>query len=340
MKLKEIRDLLEGRLEGDPEIEIHSVNGLEEARKGEITFLSHKKYLDALKQSQCTAVIVPHGLSLEADKAILYVENPYLAFARLLEVFHPPKKETPGISGQGIVSETARLGEGVTVYPLAFVGKGAKIGDHSVLYPGVFVGENVSIGAHATLHANVSVYSGTVIGDRVIVHGGAVIGSDGFGYVPDSQGKRHKIPQVGRVVIEDDVEIGANTCIDRGTIGETRILRGVKLDNMVQIAHNCVVGEDSVMAAQVGISGSCRIGKRVMLGGQVGVADHVTIGDDVMIVAQSGVPSDLEEKKIYAGSPTVDRNTWRKTQMALPRVPELIKKIRVLEKRIEKLEEK
>lgn len=340
MKLKEIRDLLEGRLEGDPEIEIHSVNGIEEARKGEITFLSHKKYLGALKQSQCTAVIVPHGLSLEADKAILYVENPYLAFARLLDVFHPKKKETPGISGQAIVSETARLGEGVTIYPLAFVGKGAEIGDHSILYPGVFVGENVSIGKYTTLHANVSVYSGTVIGDRVIVHGGAAIGSDGFGYVPDSSGKRHKIPQVGRVVIEDDVEIGANACIDRGTIGETRILRGVKLDNMVQIAHNCVVGEDSVMAAQVGISGSCKVGKRAMLGGQVGVADHVTIGDDVMIVAQSGVPSDLEGKRIYAGSPTVDRNTWRKTQMALPRVPELIKKIRELEKRIAKLEEK
>lgn len=340
MKLKEIRDLLNGRLEGNPEIEIHSVNGIEEAREGEITFLSHKKYLTVLTDSKCSAVIAPLGITTGTEKAVIFVENPYLAFAKLLEIFHPRKKEIPGISPRSVISETAILGQGVTIHPLAYVGEGAKIGDHSVLYPGAFIGENVTIGCHCTIYPNTSIYADTVIGNQVIIHAGAVIGSDGFGYVPDPQGKRHKIPQVGKVVIEDDVEIGANTCIDRATMGETRILRGVKLDNMVQIAHNCVVGQDSVMAAQVGISGSCKIGDRAMLGGQVGVADHVEIGNDVIIIAQSGVPSDLEEKKIYAGSPTMDRNTWRRTQMALPKVPELIKKVRAMEKRIEELEEK
>ncbi len=330
--------MLNGCLEGDPDLEIRGVNGVEEAAEGEITFLSHKKYLAALKDSKCTAAILPEGVSLETGKAVISVKNPYLAFAKLLGIFHPPIKETPGVSSQSVVSDSAVLGKDVTIYPLVYVGENAKIGDGTVLFPGVFVGDHSTIGFHGVIHSHVSIYAGMQIGDRVVIHSGAVIGSDGFGFVPDETGKRNKIPQVGKVVLEDDVEIGANTCIDRGTMGETRIRKGVKLDNLIQIAHNCTVGEDSVLAAQVGISGSTSIGKRAMMGGQVGVADHVEMGDDVMIVAQSGVPSDLPGKQIYAGSPTVKRNVWRKTQMALPQLPDLIKKVRAMEKRIEELE--
>lgn len=338
MKIKEICLLLNGRLEGNPELEIHGVNGIEEAMEGEITLLSHKKYLGKLGNSKCSAVIAPLGTNLEIDKAAIYVKNPHSAFAKLLGIYYPPKEEAPHISRQAAISKSAVLGKGVKIYPLAFVGDGVTIGDRCVLYPGVYIGDNVTIGSQSTIYPNVSIYSGTVIGNKVIVHGGAVIGSDGFGYVADEDGRRQKIPQVGRVVIEDEVEIGANTCIDRATIGETRICKGVKLDNLIQIAHNCTVGEDSVMAAQVGISGSCRVGKRVMMGGQVGVADHVNIGDDVMVVAQSGIPSDLEEKQIYAGSPVIGHGSWRRAQMALPKLPDLIKKVRALEKQLEERE--
>lgn len=336
MKLKEISLLLNGRLEGDPELEIHGVNGIEEAMEGEITLLSHKKYLGKLGNSKCAAVIAPLETNAGTNRAVIYVKNPYLAFARLLEAFYPPKEEVPHISPKSAVSESAALGNGVRIYPMVYVGDGVTIGDRSVLYPGVYVGDNTRIGDNSVIYANVSIYPGTVIGNRVAIHSGTVIGSDGFGYVVDEHGRRKKVPQVGRVVIEDEVEIGANTCIDRATIGETRIRKGAKLDNLIQIAHNCTIGEDSVMAAQVGISGSCRVGKRVMMGGQVGVADHVEIGDDAMIAAQSGVPSDLEGKQVYAGSPTIGHGSWRRAQMALPKLPDLIKKVRALEKLMEK----
>jgi len=340
VKLEDIRRLLEGRLEGDPDIEIRGIKGITEAGEGDITFLSQKKYRKALKDSRCSAVLAPWKMTLETEKAVIKVKNPTLAFAKLLHAFYPPKPEIPGVSSESVISKSAILGEQVTIYPLVYIGGEVTIGDHSVIYPGGFIGDNVKIGAQCVLFANVSIYPGSVIGDRVRIHSGAVIGSDGFGYVAEDEGKRHKVPQVGRVVIEDDVEVGANTCIDRATIGETRILQGVKLDNLVQIAHNCEVGENTVMAAQVGISGSCRIGKRAMLGGQVGVADHVNIGNDVMIVAQSGVPSDLEGNKIYAGSPTVPHKVWRRSQVSLPRLPELIKNVRSMGKRLEEIEKK
>ncbi len=338
MKLEEICDLLGGRLEGDPDLEIHGVNGIEEGREGEISFISHKKYVAEMESSQCSAFVAPEKITVSHEKAAIYVKNPHLAFVKLLNLFHPSKKEEPGISPQSFISKSAIIERDVTIYPMVYVGENTKICGNTVIHPGAFIGYNVKIGVECIVYANVSIYDGTVIGDRVVIHSGAVIGSDGFGYVLDEEGNRHKIPQVGNVVIEDEVEIGANTCIDRATVGETRILKGVKLDNLVQIAHNCVVGEDSVMAAQVGISGSCKIGKRVMMGGQVGMADHVNVGDDVMIVGQSGVPSDLEGKQIYAGSPTVKHSSWRKAQAALPKLPDLIKKARSMEKRIKELE--
>jgi UDP-3-O-[3-hydroxymyristoyl] glucosamine N-acyltransferase len=266
------------------------------------------------------------------------VTHPHLAFAKILTLFSQKPYQPKGIDPNAWISPTAKLGKDLTVYPFVYIGDRCSIGDRATLYPGVSVGEDSSIGEDSILYPNVSVYSATIIGKRVMLHSGVVVGSEGFGYV--KEGKRNlKIPQVGIVEIEDDVEIGANTTIDRAALGKTIIRRGVKIDNLVQVAHNVVIGEDSIIVAQVGISGSTKIGSNVTLAGQVGVVGHVEIGDNAMVGAQAGVTHDLPGNRGYVGSPALPHREFLRAITVFPKLPEMRKTLLDLEKRLQKMEE-
>jgi len=336
-KLRELAEYAGGTVIGDGEVEITGVAPIEGARRGEITFIANPKYLSRLHETEASAIIVSREIG-RAEKPLLSVENPYLTFAKILHLFHEKPYRPGGVNPNAWVSPTASLGKDLTLFPFVYVGDRCQIGDRVTLSPGVCVGEGSSIGEDSILYPNVSVYPGTVIGRRVILHSGVVVGSDGFGFV--KEGKQNvKIPQVGTVEIGDDVEIGANTTIDRAALGKTTIQRGVKIDNLVQVAHNVVIGEDSIIVAQVGISGSTRIGNNVTLGGQVGLAGHIKIGDNVMIGAQSGVAQDLPPNGAYTGSPAVPHRDFLRMAMTLPKVPEMRRALTDLEKRLAKIEE-
>jgi len=338
MKLKELAQWIGGTVVGDGEVEIHSVASIEDAKEGEITFIANPKYLSKLNQTRASAVIVSPEV-IPGEKHLLCVKNPYLAFAKILTLFTQKPYQSKGIDSNAWVSPTAQLGEDLTVYPFVYIGDRCHIGDRVTLYPGVYVGEDSSIGEDSILHTNVSIYPGMTIGKRVILHSGVVVGSDGFGYAKEG-GKNFKVPQVGKVEIEDDVEIGSNTSIDRGTLGNTIIRRGVKIDNLVQIAHNVLIGEDSIIVAQVGISGSTKLGSNVTLAGQVGLTGHLQIGDNVMIGAQSGVAQDVPANQAVTGSPAMPHREFLRMIMTMPKVPEMRKRLTEMEKRLNRIEEK
>jgi UDP-3-O-[3-hydroxymyristoyl] glucosamine N-acyltransferase len=336
-KLGELAALVGGTVIGDDQVEISGVAAIEVAQAGEITFIAHPRFLSKFAETKASAVIVSKEIP-SSQKPLLCVTNPSLAFAKIFALFSQKPYQPKGIDLKAWVSPTAQLGQEITIYPFAWIGERCRIGDRVTLYPGVFVGEDSSIGEESVLYPNVCIYPGTVIGKRVILHSGVVVGGDGFGYVKEGK-KNVKIPQIGKVEIEDDVEIGANTTIDRATFGKTIIQRGVKIDNLVQVAHNVVVGEDSIIVAQVGIAGSTKIGTNVTLGGQVGVADHVEIGDNVMVGAQSGVPSDLAPNQAYAGSPVLSHREWLRVANISPKLPEMRKTLIEIDKRLKKIEE-
>jgi len=336
-KLRELAQWVGGTVVGDEEVEISGVAAIEEARTGEITFIAHPKYLPLLNTTNASAVIVSTGIT-QARRPLLCVANPYMAFAKILSLFFQKADQVKGIDPNAWVSPSARLGKEISIYPFVYVGDRCQIGDRVTLYPGVYVGEDSSIDEESILFPNVSIYSRTVIGKRVILHSGVVVGSDGFGYTKEGK-KNVKIPQVGGVEIEDDVEIGANTTIDRATLGKTIIRRGVKIDNLVQVAHNVVIGEDSIIVAQVGISGSTKIGSNVTLAGQVGLVGHIEIGDNVLVGAQSGVTHDLAANQAYSGSPAMEHRQFLRTITVMPKLPEMRKTLLDMEKRLKKIEE-
>jgi len=336
-KLEELALWVDGIVVGDGRIEISGVAAIESAQAGEISFIANPKYLPNLSKTNASAVIVSKEVT-QADKPLLCVTNPHLAFAKILTLFSQKPYQPRGIDSSAWISPTARLGKDLTLYPFVYVGDRCSIGDRVTLYPGVFVGEDASIGEDSILYPHVSIYSATIIGKRVILHSGVVVGSDGFGYV--KEGKRNvKIPQIGIVEIENDVEIGANTTIDRAALGKTIIRRGVKIDNLVQVAHNVVIGEDSIIVAQVGISGSTKIGSNVTLAGQVGVVGHLEIGDNVVVGAQAGVTHDLPGNQGYVGSPALPHREFLRAITTFPKLPEMRKTLLDLEKRIRKLED-
>ena len=336
--LQEIADYLGARVIGDPEVVVHGLGSLDKAVAGEITFLANPKYADKVRECGATAVVMPPGAD-SFGKHVIETDKPQLAFAMLLKLFHEPPTPSLGVMPGAHVSPSAELGSDITIYPGAYVGDGVKIGDRVTIHPSVVIYAGCSIGDDVILHANVSVRERCRIGNRVIVHNGSVIGSDGFGYVQD--GRRHvKVPQVGIVVVEDDVEIGANVTIDRAALEQTVIGRGTKIDNLVQIAHNVVLGEDCLIVAQVGVAGSAILGNSVVVGGQAGIVGHLRICDNVMIGAQSGVSNDIKEPGIYSGSPIMPHKEWLKSSMTLPKLPEMRKSVASLEKRVAALEEK
>jgi UDP-3-O-[3-hydroxymyristoyl] glucosamine N-acyltransferase len=336
-KLKELAEWVGGTVVGDGEVEITGVGPIEGARPGEITFIAHPKFLSKLSETAASAVIVSPEIT-QAKQSLLSVKNPQLAFTKILTLYASQPYQPRGIDSRAWISPSTQLGKELTIYPFVYVGDRCRIGDRVTLYPGVYVDEEASIGEDSILYSNVSVHERTAIGKRVILHSGVVVGSDGFGYVKDGK-KNVKIPQVGRVEIEDDVEIGANTTIDRAAFGKTVLRRGVKIDNLAQIAHNVVVGEDSIIVAQVGIAGSTKIGTNVTLGGQVGIVDHVEIGDNAMVAAQAGVMHNLPPNQVYSGGPAIPHRENLKLLAAFSKLPEMKKTLIEIEKRLKKIEE-
>jgi len=334
--LKELAEWVGGTVIGDEEVEISGVASIEEAQPGQITFIANPKFLPKLRETNAAAIIVSPEIT-QSSKPLLCVTNPYLAFTKILTLFSQKTYQPKGIDPHTWISPTALLGNELTIHPFVYIGDRCRIGDRVILYPGVYVGEDSSIGEESVIYSNVSIYPGTVIGKRVILHSGVAVGSDGFGYVKEGR-NNVKIPQVGGIEIEDDVEMGANTTVDRGALGKTIIRRGVKIDNLVQVAHNVVIGEDSIIVAQVGIAGSTKIGSNVILAGQVGVADHVEIGDNVMVGAQSGVPYNLPANQGYTGSPALPHREFLRAITAFPKLPEMRKTLIEMEKRLKKIE--
>ncbi|MDH7500052.1 MAG: UDP-3-O-(3-hydroxymyristoyl)glucosamine N-acyltransferase [candidate division NC10 bacterium] len=337
MKLSDLADALSCQLQGEGGIEIKGVAGLREAEEGDLTFVANPRYLKHLEETRASAIILSFS-DPPSTRPTLRTENPYLAFAKALRILHPPALPSPGIHPSACLEEGVRLGEGVSIGALTFVGRGAEIGEGSILFPQVHVGRGSRIGKGCLLYPQVMIREGVCIGDRVIIHSGAVLGSDGFGYAKDQEGHYHKIPQIGGVLIEDEVEIGANVTIDRATLGQTRIGRGTKIDNLVQIAHNVEIGQDTILIAQVGIAGSTKLGNRVTLAGQVGLIGHLEIGDDCVVGSQSGVVEDLKPGSVVTGSPAIPHPLFRRMVVSLPRVPEMLKTLRDLKKRLEELE--
>ena len=323
---------------GNDRVIISNINSLDKARPGELSFYADRRYKKGLALTKASAVIMREQSDLYKGTQVV-VSNPGLAYARAASLFAPPIPRFPGISKGAFVHEDSLIGDNVSIYPMVYVGKNAVIGDETVLFPGVFVGESVKIGNDTVIYPNVTIFQDCVIGNNVIIHGGTVIGSDGFGFVRDGTASI-KIPQIGIVQIDDHVEIGANNCIDRAALGKTWIQRGVKTDNLVQIGHNVVIGEDTIVVAQTGIAGSVRVGREVIIGGQVGISDHLEIGDRAMIGSKSGVAKSISPGEVVSGSPTMPHRLWLKTSGLIMRLPQFNERVRDLEKRMEDLEEK
>jgi UDP-3-O-[3-hydroxymyristoyl] glucosamine N-acyltransferase len=333
VKLRDLADRLHCRLEGDGEIDILRVAGLEQAGPGDLTFLANPRYAEAARATGASAIILAEDAA-PAPCAMLRAAHPYRAFAEALALFGRDERPPAGVHPSSVVAPDARIGRDVAIGALVVVGSKALIGDRVILHPHVFVGPEAQIGNDTILHARVSVRDRSVVGARVVVQDGAVIGSDGFGFVTDNEGVHHKIPQQSHVVIEDDVEIGANTTIDRPAVGETRIRRGTKIDNLVQIAHGVQIGEYTLLAAQVGIAGSSKIGSHVVLAGQVGVAGHLEIGDKVKATAQTGIPNSVEAGAFISGYPAIDNRDWLKASAVFRSLPELRRRVADLEARL------
>lgn len=322
--LREIQAQVGGAIAGDPEVRIHGVHSLELAQPGELTFAESAKHLAAARRSRAGAIVVPTSFPAVAGRTLLRVEQPRLAFVRAMYLFQPRATPDGLVDHHAVVAPDAELGAGVTIRECAVIRSRARIGRETVIESGAHIGEGVTIGERCFIGPNVVIMRGCRLGDRVIIHGGTVIGADGFGYVW-AEGRHLKIPQLGNVVIEDDVELGANVCVDRATLGSTLIKRGTKIDNLVQIAHNDVVGEHVIMAGQVGLAGSVHVGSRVMLGGQVGVADHLTIGEDARIGAGSGVTKDVPAGETFWWYPARPMKKIKEELAALAFLPRVVK---------------
>jgi UDP-3-O-[3-hydroxymyristoyl] glucosamine N-acyltransferase len=324
MKLAELAQLLGAEGRGTPDAEISGVAGIEEAGPGQITFVANPKYAGLARKTSAGAVLVAPDFP-EIDAPTLRIKNPYLAFARVIEIFHPAPTYSAGIHPTAVIHPTAKVGKDASIGPYVVISENCVIGNHATILPHVVIYPNVRIGDHFFAHAHSVVREDCQVGSNVILQNGVVVGSDGYGFAKDDTGKWHKIVQSGPTVIEDEVEIQANSCIDRASVGETRIGRGAKIDNLVQVGHGSSVGENTLLCAQVGLAGSTHIGSNAILAGQVGVAGHCHIGDRVIVTAQSGVGGNIEAGKIISGSPAYDNRQWLRVCAIMPRLPEMLK---------------
>jgi len=340
-KAKDIASLLKGVVEGDENITVSDVSKIEEGRPGTLAFLANPKYEHFIYTTQASIVLVNQDFQPSRPVActMIRVASAYEAIAVLLKMYESMRPQPSGIEQPSFVHETAELGKNSYIGAFAYIGRNVKIGNNVKIYPQAFIGDGVRIGDNTVIYAGVKVYYGCVIGNNCIIHAGTVIGADGFGFAPSAEGY-NKVPQIGNVVLEDCVEIGANTCIDRATMGSTLIKKGVKLDNLIQIAHNVVVGENTVMAAQCGIAGTTKIGEKCMFGGQVGIAGHLKIGNEVRLAAQSGVMSDVDSGTVQMGAPAFDVNAYRKAYVVFRKLPDLYRQLNQVEKDIQTLKSK
>lgn len=339
---KQIAQFVNGQIEGNENATVNTFSKIEEGVTGAISFLANPKYIHYIYETQSSVVLIDK--SLELDKPVsctlIRVDNARDCVAKLLQLYESMKPKKQGIDALAFISPTAKIGAHVYIGAFAYIGDNAVIGDGSVIYPHATICENVKMGNDCMIYPNVSIYHDCVLGNRVIIHAGTVIGADGFGFAPNPETNSYdKIPQIGNVVIEDDVEIGANTCIDRSTMGSTYLRKGVKLDNLVQIAHNTDIGENTVMSAQVGVAGSTKVGQWCMFGGQVGIAGHISIGNKVFLGAQSGVPGSLKDNQTLIGTPPMEQKPYFKSQAIFRRLPDMYKQLSDLQKEVEKLKQ-
>lgn len=337
MKLKELSARLGCAFRGDGEVEITGVAGMEYAGPDQITFLANPKYAHKVKSTRAGAIIV-HQSTGDLEIPCLLSQNPYLDFARALEQFYQPPRPAGGIHPTAVIAESAEIGAEASIGAYAVIGNQVRIGARAVIHPHVVIYDGAEIGDDLTAHSNVVVREHCKIGSRVVLQNGVVVGGDGFGFAKKADGTHYKIVQSGPTVVEDDVEIQSLTNIDRATVGETRIRRGAKIDSLVQVGHACEVGEDNIICAQVGLAGSSILKKNVLLAGQAGISGHLTIHDNAIVYAQSGIGHDVEAGSLVSGSPAFDAGTWRRAVAAFPKLPDLVKAMRQLEKRVEELE--
>src|ERR1700722_10830919 len=333
MNLAQISEALGTKLENaSPETEIRSVSGIETAAEGQLTFVSNPKYNAAAKTTKASAVIVSENFPV-ISTGMLRSKNPYLAWAKALELFYHPPHYAPGVHSTAVIHHTAKIGKDAHIGAYVVIDQDVVIGDNAILLPHVVIYRGATIGNNLFAHAHAVIREFCQLGDNILLQNGAVVGSDGFGFAKDNDAHWHKIVQSGNVVVESDVEIQANSCIDRASIGETRIGRGSKIDNMVHVAHSCTIGHDTLLCAQVGLAGTTDVGNNVILAGQVGVAGHVKIGDGAIAIAQSGIPQDIAPGAMVSGSPAIDHKLWLKYCAVYPKLPEIAKAVRKLSER-------
>ncbi|HER41018.1 MAG TPA: UDP-3-O-(3-hydroxymyristoyl)glucosamine N-acyltransferase [Salinimicrobium catena] len=333
---EQIAGILEGDIVGDPNVEVDKLSKIEEGTEGAITFLANPKYTSYIYSTKASITIVSDSFEPEEDLSttLIKVSDPYKAFSKLLEYYNQVKLNKSGIENPSYISETAIHGENFYLGAFSYLGENVKIGDNVKIYPNAFIGDNVEIGNNVMIFPGAKIYSETVIGNHCVIHGGAIVGADGFGFSPDQNGVYSKVPQIGNVIIEDHVDVGAGTTIDRATLGSTIIRKGVKLDNQIQIAHNVEVGEHTAIAAQTGVAGSSKIGKNCLIGGQVGIAGHIQIGDRVKVQAQSGIGRNIKDGEVIQGSPAFGYNDWNKAYVHFRNLPKIEDRLTQLEKKL------
>lgn len=335
---KQIAQYLNGEVVGNDDVTVSTFAKIEEGISGSISFLSNAKYTHYIYNTKASIVLIDESIVLEGEPnaTLIRVKNSYEALAKLLQMYEASKPKKMGIDSLAFVSAKATIGEDCYVGAFAYIGDGVKIGNNCMIYPHATIGDGTVIGDNCTVYPNVTIYHDCILGNNIILHAGCVIGADGFGFAPAADGY-DKIPQIGNVRIEDDVEVGANTCIDRSTMGSTFVRKGVKLDNLVQIAHNTDIGENTVMSAQVGVAGSTKVGEWCMFGGQVGLAGHITIGNKVFLGAQSGVPGSIDDNKQLIGTPPMEQRAYFKSQAIFRKLPDIYKQLNDLQKQVDKL---
>jgi UDP-3-O-[3-hydroxymyristoyl] glucosamine N-acyltransferase len=338
----QISELLQGNIEGNGETSVSTLSKIEEGKSGSLSFLANPKYTEYIYDTEASIVIVGNDFIAERElkhkPTLIRVEDAYGAFGKLLEMYNQVKNNKVGISNSAIISESAVIGKDVYLGENVVIGDNTTVADGVKIFPHSFIGDNASIGANTTIFAGARIYSETQIGKECVIHSGAILGADGFGFAPNSEGNYKKVPQIGNVILEDYVEIGANTCIDRATLGSTIIRKGVKLDNLIQIAHNVEIGENTVIAAQTGVAGSTKIGKNCMIGGQVGIVGHLKIADEVKIAAQSGIGNSIVKKgAIVQGSPSIPIGDYKRSYVMFRKLPSMASQIHDLEKQLKEL---
>lgn len=336
---EQIAGIINGNIEGDAQVKVSGLSKIEEGQPQTLTFLANPKYEPHLYSTKASIAIVAESFKPEKELpstlTLIKVEDPYSCFAKLLEFYDSMRKKPARIEKNAYIAETAKIGKDVYIGANAYISDYAVIGDNAVIYPNTFIGDNVKVGAYTTIHPNVSIYHDCVIGQHCLIHAGAVIGADGFGFAPNENGEFHKVPQIGNVVLEDHVDVGANATIDRSTLGSTILRRGVKIDNLVQIAHNVEVGENSAFAAQAGVAGSAKIGKSVLVGGQAGISGHIKIADKTMVVAQSGIPNSVKRSgETLMGSPGIPIDDFKKSYVGFRRLPMILNRLQAIENKL------